>query len=120
MDVHIFIDSESYLECSIEDMVEPVRADLRLWVDNKSSVSLLDQCSSDSAEEWKLGIGMKVKSKFKLKGPLNFLYELSQKYQCEFVVAEYDEESGTVEAVCYFGYEEGRPDLFEIANYLGL
>lgn len=61
-----------------------------------------------------------MKSKFKLKEPLNFLYKIAKTHKCEFIIAMLDSESGDLEEVCYFGFEEGRPDLFEIANYLSL
>jgi hypothetical protein len=74
---------------------------------------------NDLAAE-KLGIHIQVKSKFKLKDPLNFLYTIAKTYKCEFIIAMVDSDSGDLEEVCYFGNEEGRPDLFEIANYLSL
>ena len=65
-------------------------------------------------------MNLKVKNKFKLKDPLNFLYTLAKTHKCEFVIAMACQETGEIQDVCYFGYEEGRPDLFEIANYLSL
>jgi hypothetical protein len=53
-----------------------------------------------------------------LKIPINFLYQLArqQKIDFELGIAESDQ----FEAICYFGHEEGRPDIFEMALYLGL
>lgn len=120
MDIHIYIDSSSYSDIDIEEISQDLLAELSAWLNNKSSVSLLDFRPEECLEDWKLGFALRVKSKFKLKEPLNFLYDLAKKYQCEFVVSEYDAKSESSEAVCYFGFEEGRPDLYEIANYLGL
>jgi hypothetical protein len=120
MEIQIYIDSSPCSEIDLEDIVEPALSDIRAWVEKKSVIKLLDSRIEGSVEDWRVGICMKLKSKFKLKDPLSFLYELSKKYKCEFVVAEYDSQADLAEAVCYFGFEEGEPDMFEIANYLGL
>ena len=120
MDVQIYIDCSLDSELDFAAIVEPITSDLREWLGDKSALSILAYCPEDEVEDWILGLSMKLKNKFKLKDPLNFLYEIAKKYKCEFVVAEYNAENDIREAVCYFGFEEGRPDMYEIANYLGL
>lgn len=120
MNLQIYIDASSYSEIDLEGIVEPVLSDLEAWTENKSVYMVLNLREGETIEDWKLGLSLKLKSKFKLKEPLNFLYEIAARYKCEFVVAELDDKTGEAEPVCYFGYEEGRPDLFEMANYLGL
>ncbi|MEH6626734.1 MAG: hypothetical protein V7739_09825 [Motiliproteus sp.] len=66
------------------------------------------------------GIYMTVKRRAELKDPFNFLYPLAKQHKAEFVVGIIDEKSGDKEDVCYFGFEEGKPDIYEIANYLEL
>lgn len=65
------------------------------------------------------GVEVTMSTKFDLKDPLNALQSIASKQKCNFVVGFIDEQSGTREDVCYFGHEEGRPDLHEIACYLG-
>ena len=54
-----------------------------------------------------------------LKDPLSFLHGVAKDHKVDFVVGFF-EENGDSEDVCYFGHEEGKPDIVEIANYLGL
>lgn len=67
--------------------------------------------------EWTLGIELEMKNRKFLAAPLNALHKLALKYKCDFVVGYI--EDGEKEDVCYFGKEEGKPDLFEIGSYLG-
>jgi len=67
---------------------------------------------------WELGITLRLKSKAELKEPLNFLYGLAKQTKCEFVVGIHH--AADKEDICYFGHEEGRPDMHEVAMYLGL
>lgn len=120
MDIQIYVDGSSYSDIDLAEISGQLVSELNAWLENKSAVKLLDDRASDDPEDWKIGLGLKLKSKFKLKDPLNFLYDLAKKHQCEFVVAQYDAGADVSEEVCYFGTEEGKPDLFEIANYLGL
>lgn len=64
------------------------------------------------------GVEVAMASKFDLKEPLNALQAIATKQKCNFVVGFIDGKSGTREDVCYFGHDEGRPDLHEIACYL--
>jgi len=68
---------------------------------------------------WELGLLLSITSKAELREPLNFLYSVARQNQCEFVVGiQHDEDNK--EDVCYFGNQEGRPDVHEVAMYLGL
>ena len=70
--------------------------------------------------EMELGMVFNIKQKQRLKEPLNFLYQLAKTYRCEFVIGIIDNKTNEKQDVCYFGHEEGKPDLYEVANYLGL
>jgi len=122
MDLQIYIDDADLDEGSLNDMLKPVSESISAWIgDQKKNMQLLAHSESNSsAEKLKLGMSIQVKSKYKLKEPLNFLYTIAKEYKCEFAIAIVSSEKGAAEDICYFGYEEGRPDLFEIANYLEL
>lgn len=53
-----------------------------------------------------------------LKVPVNHLYQLARQHKIDFELGI--AQQGQFEAVCYFGAEEGRPDIFEMSMYLGL
>jgi len=118
MDLHIYIDESAFDDTELNDIAEPVIDSISNWLgEEKKNIQLLNDKGDD---DWKIGMGLKIKSKYKLKDPLNFLYGLAKTHKCEFVIAIVNTETNTSEDVCYFGYEEGQPDLFEIANYLEL
>jgi len=119
MQLHIYIDDADLEEGDLNKMLDPVSESISGWIgENKKNVQLLAQQSAEGDDVLKLGMSLQVKSKFKLKDPLNFLYTLAKEYKCEFAIAVVSPDTGDSEDVCYFGFEEGRPDLFEIANYL--
>ena len=66
---------------------------------------------------WKLGIELEMKKPKFLTAPLNDMYAFAKDYKCNFVVGYID--NNTYEDVCYFGKDEGKPDPFAIACYLG-
>lgn len=65
-----------------------------------------------------LGLQFNARAVKHLKQPLNQLYALARRHHCDFAVGELV--NGRPEDVCYFGAEEGRPDMFEVGMYLGL
>ena len=65
------------------------------------------------------GICLRVKKPVHLKDPLNGLYALAKQFNCDFALSMQVEE-GELEDICFFGCQEGRPDTFEIACYIGL
>lgn len=72
----------------------------------------------ETLEERQIGIAFSAKKAFHLKDPLNFLFGLAKQYRCEFsVILDSD---GQQDEVCFFGFEEGRPDMYEVAQYLGM
>jgi len=120
MHLHIYIDDADLEEGDLNKMLNPVSESISAWIGvNKKNIQLLAQ-QSETDDSLKLGMSLQVKSKFKLKDPLNFLYTLAKEHKCEFAIAIICPDTGDSEDVCYFGFEEGRPDLFEIANYLDL
>jgi len=130
MELHIYVDDTDLDPKHLQDITSPITNAITDWIsEQKQNIRLLTPLKEADTEEYinemthealKLGICIRVKSKYKLKEPLNFLYSLAKAHKCEWVIAMFDSESGNLEEVCYFGYEEGRPDLFEIANYLSL
>jgi hypothetical protein len=124
MELKIYIDNSDLDTSRLKEIFFPVQSLISDWISEQklAITSLSNQIPSaeiDLANE-QLGMHIQVKSQFKLKEPLNFLYKIAKTYKCEFVIAMVDSDSGELEEVCYFGHEEGRPDLFEIANYLSL
>ncbi len=108
-----------------EDRAEILITAISEWLkEGKSAAQLVNANVEEGAErgrtDWDIGLIIETRKKTILAKPLNFLYELAQKEQQEFVVGIYDETHSSYENVCYFGYEEGRPDLHEVASYLGI
>lgn len=124
MELKIYIDNSDLDAERLQEIFLPIQNLISDWSSEQnlpisplSSRKAIDE--ADLVDE-KLGLHLQVKSKFKLKEPLNFLYSIAKTYKCEFVIGMIDTNSGALEDICYFGHEEGRPDLFEIANYLSL
>ena len=126
MQLHIYIDNSDIEPSRLDEIFTPISEEISGWIGGKKQNihSLSSSPESESIEgdtsEPKLGISIQVKAKHKLKDPLNFLYSLAKTYKCEFAIAIIYPDTNETEDICYFGYEEGRPDLFEIANYLSL
>lgn len=121
MELHVYVDNSDLELSRLEEITQPICNAMSDWINTqKLPAQLLSEPSQLDAGEGQLGLSIHVKSKYKLKEPLNFLYTLAKKYKCEFVISQVCPDSGAVEDVCYFGFEEGRPDLFEVANYLSL
>ncbi|MCF6218668.1 MAG: hypothetical protein L3J62_04855 [Gammaproteobacteria bacterium] len=72
-----------------------------------------------SGDDMSVGLNLETGKKISLKAPLNFLYSLAKQHQAEFIVGRINAD-GLRENICFFGHEEGRPDINEIAHYLGL
>ena len=109
-----------------------IRSAIETWLESSTSKASHAQPESDeSLDEAELsdqdqlgtellGIHIDVRKRMELKEPLNFLYTLAKQHKTEFVIGIIDERTGEQEDVCYFGFEEGKPDIYEISNYLGL
>ena len=79
----------------------------------------LESVSSEGSNpSIEVGIELTISKAQKLKEPLNQLYDFAKKYKCDFSVGIIEDDKRS--DVCFFGFEEGRPDMFEIANYLEL
>lgn len=125
MELHIYIDDSDMEPSRLEEIYEPISNEIAKWIGEKKNIVSLSATADsenlgDNKREQKLGLHIQIKSKHKLKDPLNFLYSIAKTYKCEFVIARVCPDSSDIEDICYFGYEEGRPDLFEIDNYLSL
>lgn len=125
MDLIIYLDGSDLEPEQNKEISLQLDNDISDWITKgqKNTYSLAAEIKQSEAvpkEKSKTGIRLQLKSKYKLKEPLNFLHAQAKKHKCEFVVAQFYPETGDIEDVCYFGYEEGRPDLHEIANYLSL
>jgi len=120
MKIYLHLESDE-----IEEVADEVILAISEWLkEGKSSAQLVNANVENGAEGgrtgWDIGLTIETNKKAILAKPLNFLYELAQAEKQEFVVGIYDESNSSYENVCYFGYEEGKPDLHEVASYLGL
>lgn len=108
--MHIYLslvpDDEKDISAAVEQAIEE-------WLaEGKEGITLI------RVEQGGPGLEVVMTSKFALKDPLNALQAIATKQKCNFVVGSIDAKTGEREDVCYFGHEEGRPDLHEIACYL--
>jgi len=111
---NIFIQVESE---DLQSVGAPIASAISAWVEEKDTgAHLLDE--RDGGLYAVLGINIQVRKTAGLKEPLRFLFSLAKEHKCDFVLGVYDGDAK--EEVCYFGHEEGKPDVFEIANYVGL
>ena len=76
------------------------------------------EVEKDEGEVLALSVRMDVNKRDKLRDPLAYLYQVAKQYKLECVVGLF--ENDQPEDICYFGYEEGQPDAFEVGSYLGL
>lgn len=113
----------------LEEVAKPVSNAISQWIKATGSVAIFVDDRNEEGEDdgefdrqgtGNLGIKINIRKKSELRDPLKKLYAIATKHKLEFVVGLVDEKTGKSEEVCYFGKEEGVPDVFEIANYLGL
>ena len=115
MDLYISVISDD-----LAKIEEPVLEQLVRWIgDRTEGIALVNEAAIDGVEGV-LGVTITINSTAKLKKPLNFLYSLAKEHKCDFVIGSICADSGDKEDVCYFGHEEGRPDMFEVGSYLEL
>ncbi|MCF6281368.1 MAG: hypothetical protein L3J28_04010 [Candidatus Polarisedimenticolaceae bacterium] len=120
MKIYLHLESDE-----IDEVAEAIITAISDWLkEGKSGAQLVNSNVDEGAEGgrsgWDIGLTIETSKKSILAKPLNFLYELAKKERQEFVVGIYDEAKASYENVCYFGYEEGKPDPYEVASYLGL
>lgn len=128
MDLFIYLDGSGIEPAHFDKVSGPIGVSISEWVEqNPAGVVLVDQRSVEpvgdtlsTTELPPLGIHLAVKRKAALKAPLNFFYTLAKQHKQEFVLGILDKGTGATEEVCYFGFEEGKPDAFEVSNYIGL
>lgn len=111
---------EEKQEKKLRQNLPELQAALRAYVDanDTKNVTLINDCGSDTCEEWQLGISQQVKKSTQLNFPVNLFNSLAKQYgiDCEVGYIEDD----IREPVSYFGKEEGPGEAFLIAQYLGL
>ncbi len=114
MDVYMLAVADEIEEVKTE-VIEAISLALK---DEKLRGELISECSSEEPEEWRIGIQVSLSKKKFLQEPLNFLNSVAKQHKIDFVVGFI--ENGEAEDVCFFGHNEGKPDLFEVGTYLGL
>lgn len=102
-----------------ETEIEPIRQAIAQWIDGcDCTAKLVDEPSADDGDHV-LGLRIDTSKKAVLKKALDFLYGIARDTSLDFAVG-YIDDAGVAHKVCYFGNEEGRPDISEIGSYLGL
>jgi len=126
MQIYILLDTSNLIDISeLEVDLEKLLDDLKSWLKESDFAAEIVEENLPSDElsdpsEISAGIKFNISKRQRLKDPLNFIYSLAKSNKCEFSIAYYDKKSQAIEEVCYFGFEEGKPDLYEVATYLGL
>jgi hypothetical protein len=115
MKIFIYIDSPD-----LEDIAEPIEAAIIAWEKDCDCTAQPVNAQDEATGKWTLGMTLDTGKKAVLKKALDFLYGLAKEYQVDFAVGFIDADTGAAHKVCYFGQEEGRPDISEIGSYLGL
>ena len=115
MKIFIYIDN-----ADLEDIAPKVESAITTWVkDCDCTAEAVNTCDEETGD-WALGMRIDTGKKAVLKKALDFLYGLAKEFEQDFAVGFIDADSGAAHKVCYFGHEEGRPDINEIGSYLGL
>lgn len=114
MKVYFLLDDEEP-----ESVANQLMVAINTWLEAEQlAIEVIDERPEDGSE-WLLGLQFDCKRKAAMKQPLEFLFKWAKKAERVFVIGIYDK-SGSRENVCYFGYQEGCPDINEVAMYLGL
>ena len=104
----------------LDDIATEVEAAISAWVaDCGCTAAAVNQLDEDTGERV-LGMRIDTSKKAMLKKALDYLYGLAKEFEQDFAVGFIDADSGAAHKVCYFGNEEGRPDISEIGSYLGM
>jgi intein-encoded DNA endonuclease-like protein len=115
--VKIFIHIDDH---DLDDIAAAATAAIGAWVAGCDCVAQAVSEQDPQSGAWTLGLTIDTSRKAMLKKALDVLYGIAREYQRECVVGFIDAETGAAQKVCYFGHEEGRPDIDEIGSYLGL
>jgi len=114
MDIYMIVIADE-----MTDVVEPVIEAINKALEgDELKAVLINECQDEDPQHWRVGISLSLNKKKWLQQPLNFLFSLCKADKIDFVVGFV--EGGEAEDVCYFGHNEGKPDLFEVGTYLGL
>lgn len=114
MKIFIHIDSPDP-----EEVAGPVATAITGWIEDCNCTAQLVNAQDEDSGELTLGLRIDTGKKAMLKKALDFLYGLAREQALDFAVGFIDD-AGVAHKVCYFGNEEGRPDISEIGSYLGL
>lgn len=115
MKIFLHIDSPE-----LDDIAEPVATAISAWVQDCDCTAQPVNAEDEATGERTLGLNIDTGKKAVLKKALDFLYGLAKEHGVDFAVGYFDKDTGAAHKVCYFGDEEGRPDISEIGSYLGL
>ena len=113
MDIYCLIDSYDFDEDVAPNAPAIITAIENWLAESRSSAQLINK-----QDEQQLGLSINTKRVQTLKKPIAFLFTLTEQWPLDFVIGV--DNNGEREDICYFGKEEGHPDISEIANYLGL
>jgi len=117
MKIYLYLDNDD--AGAVRDLAESMVAAMATWlIASRSSAALVD-CHEGGRSGRDIGLTIDTNRRSTLAKPLDFLYELATAHQQEFVIGIVDEQA-VYEDICYFGFEEGKPDIHEVASYLGL
>jgi hypothetical protein len=114
MDIYTYVVADS----DIDDIAEELVRDIASWIEESESKAGL--VNTRDVSDGGLGLHLSIRKGRELKEPLNFLYSITKKHKLDFVFGIIEGESGDREDICYFGNEEGKPDIYEISSYIGL
>lgn len=78
--------------------------------------NFINECDSESCDDWQLGVSQQIKKKPQLKFPIDFFNSLAKTYKLDCEIGTI--EAGVRQPVTFFGYYEGLGDSFMIAQYL--
>ncbi len=122
MQIYLYAEADD-----LEEIANPLSDALSRWIKKTNlTVQLINDRHEPALESnesneafWNIGINLTAERRSDLRKSLDFLYKLATEQRCEFVVGLASTEAVPAKDICYFGYEEGRPDVHEIAHYLG-
>ena len=116
LDDEAFKESKTSIASQISDWVKTRKSNI-LFVDSENNIPA-DILVSRSDHD--LGVIIDTRKPVTLGKVLDYLQDIAKTHSLDFVIGFFNEESKAAEDVCYFGYEAGRPDIDEVACYLGM
>ena len=113
MHIYCLIESHDFND-DISPLISDIESAINDWLtESRSSAKLIKDLDAEL-----FGLSIDTNKKLTLKKPIDQLNIIAQDFKIDFVVGLYKGDER--EDVCYFGFEEGKADLGEIANYLGM